>query len=235
MTNNLLKSNNDETNLIVKSTHTNTSQDPHIGINSWDSRITPSEGPPSNLGVLFDAICSLNDHVSKIGKTINYSLYSIGKIRQYIDTSTVKKMISCFITSRLDYCNSVLYGASGYLICQLQLCQNNAAQMLSLRRESDHITSVLKDLNWLPVEQRIKYKVLLPLINLFMHTSPSRCLCIHQTGDCDQRPRIFKMQFGRVWQTLFCACCSMALETSTYICKCASSTNAFKSSRDLPV
>ena len=72
-------------------------------------------------------------------------------------------MINCSITSRLDYCNSLLYGAKGYNISQLQLCQNNAARMLSLHRKFHRITPVLKDLHWLPVEQRIEYKVLLLL------------------------------------------------------------------------
>ena len=87
--------------------------------------------------------------------------YSIGKIRKYLDIPTAEKMINCSITSRLDYCNSLLYGAKGYNISQLQLCQNNAARMLSLRRKFDHITPVLKDLHWQPVEQIIEYKVLL--------------------------------------------------------------------------
>ena len=114
-----------------------------------------------NLGVLFDSTCSLNDHVSKIYKSINYNLYFIGKIRKYLDIPTAEKMINCSITSRLDYCNSLPNGAKGYNISQLQLCHNNAARMLSLRRKFDHITPVLKDLHWLPVEQRIEYKVLL--------------------------------------------------------------------------
>ena len=106
----------------------------YIGINIGDSLITPSSEPPRNLGVLFDSTCSLNDHVSKICKSINYDLYSIGKIRKYLDTPIAGKMVNCSITSRLDYCNSLLYGAKGYNISQLQVCQNNAARMLSLRR-----------------------------------------------------------------------------------------------------
>ena len=106
MTNNLLKLNDDKTELIVITTHSNTSQNQHIGINIGDSLITPSSEPPRNLG-----ICSLNDHVSKICKSINYNLYSIGKIRKYLDTPTAEKMINCSITPRMDYCNSLLYGA----------------------------------------------------------------------------------------------------------------------------
>ena len=126
-----------------------------IGINIGDSLITTSSESPSNLGVLFDSTCSLNDDVSKICKSINYNLYSIGKIRKYLDTPTAEKIINCSITSRLDYWNSLPYGAKGYSISQLQLCQNNATRVLSLRRKFDHITPILKDLHWLPVEQRI--------------------------------------------------------------------------------
>ena len=147
MTINLLKLNDDKTELILITTHSNTSQKQHIGINISDSLITPRNEPPRNLGVLFDSTCSLNDHVSKT--LIN------------LDTPTAEKMINCSITSHLDYCNSLLYGAKGYNISQLQLCQNNVARMLSFRREFDHITPVLKDLHWLPVEQRIEYRVLL--------------------------------------------------------------------------
>ena len=92
-TNNLLKLNDDKTELIVITTSSNTSQYQHIGINIGDSLITPSSEPPRNLGVLFDSTCSLNDHVSKICKSNNYNLYSIGKIRKYFDTPTAEKMI----------------------------------------------------------------------------------------------------------------------------------------------
>ena len=65
------------------------------------------------------------------------------------------------MTSRWDYCNSLLYGINGLLVSQLQRYQNNAARIVSLRRKYDHITPVLKELHWLPVEQRINYKILL--------------------------------------------------------------------------
>ena len=103
----------------------------------------------------------LNDHVNKICQNINYQLYCIGKIRKYLDKPTAEKMINSAVTSRLDYCNSLLYGINGYLMSQLQRCQNNAVPTVSLRRKYDHITPVLKDLHWLPVEYRINYKILL--------------------------------------------------------------------------
>ena len=80
--------------------------------------------------------------------------------------------------------------------------------MLSLRRKFDPITAVLKDLHWLPVEQSIECNIKCGCspIKLFvakpLHTSPSCCLYIHQTGDYDQRPKfVLQLQDG-VWKGL---------------------------------
>ena len=158
------------------------------------------------MGVLFDSTCSLNDHVSKICKSINNNLYSIGKIRKYPDTPTAEKMINCSITSRLDYCNSLLYGAKGYNISQLRLCQNNAARMLSLCRKFDHISPVLKDPHWLPVEQRIELKCCCSLIKLCVvkprHISPSGISVYSNQAPAireQKSPQSTKMPFGRFW------------------------------------
>ena len=70
-------------------------------------------------------------------------------------------MINATVTSRLDYCNSLLYGAKQSHIDRLQCCQNNAARIISKRRKFDHISPVLRELHWLPVEHRISYKILL--------------------------------------------------------------------------
>ena len=159
MTNNLFKLNDDKTELIIVTTSETPSRQEDIVINIGDSPIAPSMEPPRNLGVLFDSTCCLNDHVNKICKNINYQLYSIGKNRKYLDKPTTGKMINSAVTSRLDYCNSLLYGINGYLVSQLQRCQNNAARIVSLRRKNDHIAPELNDLHWLPVEYRINYKI----------------------------------------------------------------------------
>ena len=178
---------------------------------------------------------SLVDFLSLL---FNYNLYSIGKIRKYLDTPTAEKMINCSITSRLDYCNSLLYGAKGYNISQLQLCQNNAAWMLSLRRKFDHITPVLKDLHWLPVEQRIEYKVLLltykalhgkapayisQLLSLYTPTRPLRS----ENKNLLRVPRCRLEGFGR--RCFAYAAPSLWNPLPTPV-KCASSIDTFKSS-----
>ena len=92
-------------------------------------------------------------------KSIN--LYSVGKIRKYLNGPIAEKMINATATSRLDYCNSLLYGAKQSHLDWLQCRQNNAARIISKRHKFDHISPVLRELHWLPVEHRISYKILL--------------------------------------------------------------------------
>ena len=70
-------------------------------------------------------------------------------------------MVNALVTSKMDYCNSLMYGMNKSLVKRLQLCQNHAARIVLLRKKFDHIESYICDLHWLPVEYRIQYKILL--------------------------------------------------------------------------
>ena len=158
---NLLKLNDDKTELLVITSRPSTSQSLHISIKVGDQEISPSEEPPKNLGVIFDSTCNLKDHVSNVCKSINLNLYSIGKIRKYLDRPTVENLVNATITSRLDYCNSLMFGIPKELISQFQKRQNHAARVITKWHKYDHITPVLVDLHWLPVKQEIDFKILL--------------------------------------------------------------------------
>ena len=65
-------------------------------------------------------------------------------IRKYLDTDATKTLVHAYVTSRLDYCNLLLYGTPNELTDKLQRVQNTAARLLTRTRKYDHITPVLK-------------------------------------------------------------------------------------------
>lgn len=66
-----------------------------------------------------------------------------------------------FISSRLDYCNSLYTGISQNALSRLQLVQNSAARILTGTKKREHITTILASLHWLPVRFRIDFKIIL--------------------------------------------------------------------------
>ena len=74
------------------------------------------------------------------------------KIRNILSQKDAEKRVHAFVTSRLDYCNSLLSGCNSKSVKSLQLVQNAAARVLKGTRRRDHITPVLACLHKLPVK-----------------------------------------------------------------------------------
>ena len=115
----------------------------------------------TNLGVTMDSVMGLDNHVNKVCRTANYQLRNIYRIRKYLDTNACRTVVQALVTSRLDYCNGLLMGASAGTLRKLQLVQNRAARIITRSGRGDHISPVLVQLHWLPVEQRVIYKTAL--------------------------------------------------------------------------
>ena len=112
-----------------------------------------------SLGVVIDNTLSLNQHVSSMCKAAGYHIKALRCIRKFIDEDMAKMMGSSMVGSRLDYCNSLLYGTSNANIDKLQRVQNSLARVVKLRGKFDHATSILAELHWLKIRYRIQYKV----------------------------------------------------------------------------
>ena len=85
---------------------------------------------------------------------------------------SAEALIHSFISSRIDYCNSLLYGVPKCHIDKLQRVQNAAARLV-MQVKFCHITPVLHQLHWLPVLFRINFKVLLLTFKAIRKLAPS--------------------------------------------------------------
>ena len=114
-----------------------------------------------SLGVLIDDTLSFRDHVNSVCKGMGYHLRALSHIRNCIPDDVAKSIAVAAISSRLDYCNSLLYLTSKGNIHKLQMIQNSAARVVTRSKRFHSITPILKDLHWLPVSYRITYKIAL--------------------------------------------------------------------------
>ena len=114
-----------------------------------------------SLGVVLDGSMLFDVHFSDIRRSSFYQLTNLSKIRKYLTQESSEIAVHAFVTSKLEYCNSLLYGSRKMQLKKLQYVQNTAARILTKTRKFDHITPVLSDLHWLPVGYRIFLKILL--------------------------------------------------------------------------
>uniref|UniRef100_A0A8C6L998 Reverse transcriptase domain-containing protein n=1 Tax=Nothobranchius furzeri TaxID=105023 RepID=A0A8C6L998_NOTFU len=166
-----------------------------------------SENKVRNLGVIFDQDMSFKSQVKQVCRISFFHLRNIAKIRSILSRSDAEKLVHAFITSRLDYCNSLLSGSPQNVVKSLQLVQNAAARVLMRIKKRDHISPVLASLHWLPVKFRIDFKILLLtykalnnqapsyISNLIVPYVPNRALR-SQTAGLLVVPRISKIRMG---------------------------------------
>ena len=125
-----------------------------------------------NLGVIFYSQMSMSKQTTSICKSVRYQLRNIGFIRKYLTRSATEKLVHSLISSRLDFGNGLLYNLPNSQIAQLQKLQNAAARIVSLSSKRSHITPILETLHWLPVKERIIFKILLFVYYIVNGTAP---------------------------------------------------------------
>jgi len=87
------------------------------------------------------------------------STQTVTSMVRSLTTEAAKTLVQAFISCRLDYCNSLLYGVTENVIRRVQSLQNAAARLITGARHRDHITPVLCQLHWLPVRRRVEFKL----------------------------------------------------------------------------
>ena len=131
---------------------------PRISIGDLTIDISSSA---KSLGVIIDQTLEMKDHVKGIVRAASFAIYKIGQLSKYLDRDSIERLVHAFVSSRLDSCNSLLYGLPANEIMKLQRVQNAAARLVTRTKKYEHISPILHDLHWLPIRHRITYKIAL--------------------------------------------------------------------------
>ncbi|XP_072041505.1 uncharacterized protein [Amphiura filiformis] len=104
---------------------------------------------------------TLTTHVKNVCRSACHAIHKIGLIRKYIDRSTAERLVHAFVTSRLDANNSLLYGLPASTLAKLQRVQNCAIRLVTCAKKDCNITSLRRELHWLPIKDSLVFKLLL--------------------------------------------------------------------------
>ena len=162
MNQNMLKLNDDKTELIVFASKYKQDLYNYLSITIGDT-VVDCSSQVRDLGVIFDRVLSLRQHVSHTSRACRFHLRNISRIRKYIPQDISIVLIKSLVMWRLDYSNGLLYGLTKCTVSGLQAVQNSAARIVTQERLRDHdsMSRALMELHWLPVDKRIEYKMLL--------------------------------------------------------------------------
>ena len=171
MSNNKLKLNEDKTEVIIFKTPRSRQDICVDEISLSGSSIKVSQSV-RNIGAIFDETLAMSDHISSICKSANFHLRNIARIRKFISEDSCKILVHSLITSRIDYANATLYGLPVHQLNRLQRILNNAARVVTLCASDCHISDICCKLHWLPIKQRIDFKIILLTFKALNNSAP---------------------------------------------------------------
>ena len=133
----------------------------------------PFKQSVKNLGFTLDCHLTMNAHVSNNARTCYFELRRLASIRRFLTSTATATLVSAFVLSRIDYCNSLLFGSTNDVTSHLQRIQNYAARVIFCLPMSSSITIHLKSLHWLPIKVRSTYKIACLCYHCHSSTAPS--------------------------------------------------------------
>ena len=129
-----------------------------------------------NLGVYFDNNLDMNRQIKHLCSTGYSALRNLWSITGSLTKELKIQLVHCFILSRIDYCNICLYGINKGQIYQLQKLMNSAVRLIfniTGERYREHIKPYMKELHFLTIDYRIKYKVTLLAFKCINNIAPA--------------------------------------------------------------
>ena len=163
-----------------------------------------------DLGVQLNSHLAMRDPIAKIASPCFYHLRRFRQLRRLADQPMLQRLVSAFVLSRIDYCNSVLDELPHTTLAPLQRALHAAVRLVAGLGPRDHVTDSMKALHWLPVPYRIKLKLCVLMHAVVIRTSPvyikvllaptkdiAGCFNLRSTAAGDFSVARFRLEFGR--------------------------------------
>ena len=124
-----------------------------------ETAIIPSK-KVKNLGIYIDQYLLFDDHISHISRKVNGVLIALNRIKDRLDRTTRVTIVLSLSMSIINYCLKVWGMTTKEQIERAQKLQNFAARVAHGEiRKYEHITPVIKQLEWLRIENKIEYDI----------------------------------------------------------------------------
>ena len=137
------------------------------------------------LGADMDSKLDLKEHIKSKCKAAMANVFRIKAARKNLTRSSCNKLMVVLVLSHLDYANSLLGGLPKSSINKMQGVQNMAAKITLGCRKYDSAPRCLFQLHWLPIKERIEYKII-SLVHKCLHNQAppylTRLINYYKTG-----------------------------------------------------
>ena len=125
-----------------------------------------------SLGVTMDSRISMKAFITRTSRTCFFHMRRIRQIRSCLTEDSARTITVALVMSRLDYCNAILAGLPAASLGPLCSALHAAARAVTGVPPRCHITPVLRELHWLPIQARIQYKLCLLMFGVQSGNSP---------------------------------------------------------------
>jgi hypothetical protein len=126
-----------------------------------------------NLGVFVDGELSMRSHISHVAASCFGAMRQIRSIRRSLPSAALEMLVTSLVHSRLDYCNVVFAGLPSCDMRRLQSVLNSSVRLVAGARKYDHVTPLLRDHHWLPIVERVEYKLCTLVFRCILGNAPT--------------------------------------------------------------
>ena len=98
-----------------------------------------------SLGVIIDSRLTFATHALAVRKACNYHIWALWHIRHLLTLNVAKTLACSIVGARLDYCNSILYGAPLSAVSKLQRVQNSLSRVVLRKPNCDSSSSPIAE------------------------------------------------------------------------------------------